>query len=351
MLCVVLAFWISILKIFKSLPNYRHRAIDITSFEKHLESSSGHTLSQIWWNIVSRICFWRNLSTGLLRRSSLQHKEGQSEANFFSSGSKIVKRIRRRKYNPVIIERTMGIVLCPSTTLYRSFLKHGTLTNKAVGTIWRDVSKASEKRRIPDPRPLWLLCGTPSVLGLDLASRRAEHSLLWQMFLYILIYCFHHLKCLCIVFMASPLWLAVDPRSLYGGLFTNVYVSFWLHSFSGLWECWDPINRFNHSSFVAVVTPTNRPKSVRNHSLIEVLGGVLCCDVAFWIFLLVWGFCHSTESDLFIFLFIKFYIDEVYENQMHGRIWYPVNRLLALRQHRPSNTTDSPVCQDVVFVQ
>ena len=39
----VLAFWISILKIFKSLPNYWHRVTDITSFEKHLESSSGPT--------------------------------------------------------------------------------------------------------------------------------------------------------------------------------------------------------------------------------------------------------------------------------------------------------------------
>ena len=40
-----LAFRIFILKIFKLLPNYGHRATDITSFEKHLESSSGHTLS------------------------------------------------------------------------------------------------------------------------------------------------------------------------------------------------------------------------------------------------------------------------------------------------------------------
>ena len=55
-------------------------------------------------------------------------------ANFVSSGSKIVKRLRRRKYDPLIIERTIGIVLGPSTALYRSFLEHFTLTNKAVGT-------------------------------------------------------------------------------------------------------------------------------------------------------------------------------------------------------------------------
>ena len=55
--------------------------------------------------------------------------------NFISSGSKIVKRLRRRQYDPVIIERTIGLVLGPCTALYRPFLKHCTLMNKAVGTI------------------------------------------------------------------------------------------------------------------------------------------------------------------------------------------------------------------------
>ena len=53
----------------------------------------------------------------------------------YSSGSKIVKRLRRRQYDPAIIERTIGLVLGPFTALYRSFLKRCTLTNKAVGTI------------------------------------------------------------------------------------------------------------------------------------------------------------------------------------------------------------------------
>ena len=55
--------------------------------------------------------------------------------NFISSGSKIVKRLRRRQYDPAIIDRTIGLVLGPFTALYRSFLKRCTLTNKAVGTI------------------------------------------------------------------------------------------------------------------------------------------------------------------------------------------------------------------------
>ena len=55
--------------------------------------------------------------------------------NFISSGSKIVKRLRRRQYDPVIIERTIGLVLGHCIALYKPFLKHCTLTNKAVGTI------------------------------------------------------------------------------------------------------------------------------------------------------------------------------------------------------------------------
>ena len=107
------------------------------------------------------------------------------EANFVSSGSRIVKRLWRRKYVPVIIERTICLVLGPSTALYRSFLKHCTLTNKAVGNIRWDLSKPPQRGQGPDPRPLWLLVETPLVLGLDIASRRAEHILLWRMSLYI----------------------------------------------------------------------------------------------------------------------------------------------------------------------
>ena len=64
---------------------------------------------------------------------------------FISSGSKIVKRIRRRQYDPLIIEKTIGLVLGPSTALYGPFLKHCTLTNKAVGTIWRALSNTSSE--------------------------------------------------------------------------------------------------------------------------------------------------------------------------------------------------------------
>ena len=96
--------------------------------------------------------------------------------NFILSGSKIVKRLRRRQYDPVIIEMTIGLVLGPSTALYEPFLKHCTLTNKAVGTIWRVLSKPPQRRQGPDLCPLWLLVGTPSAIRPELAYSRAEHS-------------------------------------------------------------------------------------------------------------------------------------------------------------------------------
>ena len=45
-------------------------------------------------------------------------------------------------------------------------------------------------------------------------------------------------------------------------------------------EGWNPVNRFNHTSRIDVVTPTDRPRSVRKRRVIEVFGGVLCCNVA-----------------------------------------------------------------------
>ena len=33
---------------------------------------------------------------------------------------------------------------------------------------------------------------------------------------------------------------------------------------------WDPINRFNHTSWMTLLASTDRPKSVRNRCIIEV---------------------------------------------------------------------------------
>ena len=95
----------------------------------------------------------------------------KDNTNFISSGSKIVKRLRRRQYDPVIIDRTIRFVLGRFTALCRSFLKRCTLANKAVWTIWRALSKPRQGRQGPDPRPLLFLVGTPSASGPVLAYR------------------------------------------------------------------------------------------------------------------------------------------------------------------------------------
>ena len=77
--------------------------------------------------IVSRMCFKRNHSPGLRRYKLRRVKD---LAYFISSSLKIVKRIRRRQYDPVLIKRTIGLVIGPSTTFYRQFLKDFNLNNK-----------------------------------------------------------------------------------------------------------------------------------------------------------------------------------------------------------------------------
>ena len=77
----------------------------------------------------------------------------KGEANFVPSVSKIVIRLWCRKYEQVIIEMTIGLVLDPSTALYKSFLEHYTLTNKAVGTLVCDLSNPPQRRQGPDTLP------------------------------------------------------------------------------------------------------------------------------------------------------------------------------------------------------
>ena len=158
----------------------------------------------------------------------------KSESNFISSGSKIVKRLRRRQYDPDIIERTIGLVVGPFTALYRSFLKRCTLTNKVVGTIWRALSKPPQRRLGPDPRPLWLLIGTPSAFGPELACRLCVVQPTLMDVPIFLIY-FYITICLCTTFL-WPLrlgWLLV--LSLYKEDYLQIFkcVSFWLHGCCG----------------------------------------------------------------------------------------------------------------------
>ena len=97
-------------------------------------------------------------------------------------------------------------------------------------------------------------------------------------------------------------WLLVC--CLYKEVYLQIfrYVPFWLHGCFGEWEG-GPVNQVNHTSWVAIVTPTERPKSVRNRCLIELFSGVVfVVTLPFWRFCWCRGFCHRTGSDLRLFV-------------------------------------------------
>ena len=55
---------------------------------------------------------------------------------------------------------------------------------------------------------------------------------------------------------------------------------------------------------MTAVTPTDRPKSVRNRCEIEVFGSVVyVVTLLFGFFCGCRGFCYRTESDIFLFLY------------------------------------------------
>ena len=91
------------------------------------------------------------------------------------------------------------------------------------------------------------------------------------------------------------MWLLVC--CLYKDIYLQFFkcVSFWLHGCCWEWEG-GPVNRL--TSWVAVFTLTDRPKSVCNCCLIELF--VCVVTLLFWHF--CWctcrGFCHKTKSDL-----------------------------------------------------
>ena len=226
--------------------------------------------------------------------------------DFISSDQKIIKRLRRREYNPLIIKRTIGLLLGHSTALYRPILQHCTLTNKAVWTIWRALSKPRQRRQGPDLRPLWLLVGTPSAIRLMSLTdgRSIACPIRMPLYIYFCLYKIYHLWFTCIDFY---------DLSALGGCWFVVYITNFLNvcpfdytAVAGSGEV-GPVNQVNHTSWVAIVTPTDRPKSVRNRSVIELFCGVVCVFILpFWHLCWFRGFCHRTESDLFLFLLPSF---------------------------------------------
>ena len=75
---------------------------------------------------------------------------------------------------------------------------------------------------------------------------------------------------------------AVLYRLSYPGFDESCAIKVFLMVMTFIYTCtcgeWEggPVNQVNHTSWVAVVTPTDRPKSVRNCCLIELFCGVVC---------------------------------------------------------------------------
>ena len=93
--------------------------------------------------------------------------------------------------------------------------------------------------------------------------------------------------------MTSPLGVAVGLLSIKK-IYLQILkcVSFLLHGCCGEWESWThkPVN---HTSWMTVVTPSDRPKSVRNRCVIELFGDIFvlsCCpfdiSVGIWAFVI-----------------------------------------------------------------
>ena len=96
-----------------------------------------------------------------------------------------------------------------------------------------------------------------------------------SLYIYLLYYIYHLICFTCIDFYDFSAW---------GGCWFVFYIRRFIYKFlnvcpfdytavAGCGNVW-PVNQVNHTSWVAVVTPTDRPKSVRNHCLIELFCGV-----------------------------------------------------------------------------
>ena len=104
-----------------------------------------------------------------------------------------------------------------------------------------------------------------------------------------LLYYIYHICFSCIYFHGLSAW---------GGCWFVVYIRRFIYAFlnvcpfdytavSGSGKI-GPVNQVNHTSWVAVVTPTDHPKSVCNRSVIGLFWRCLCCHFALMTFLLVY---------------------------------------------------------------
>ena len=115
-----------------------------------LKNPLDHSLAwKFFLNLVQcgyRLC-WKRISSPVFYRDLVYKlKSVKGAVNFISSSLKIVQRIRRRKNDPVIIERNLGLVFGPFTALYRPLPMCSTLTHTAMWMLWRTLSRSPQRR-------------------------------------------------------------------------------------------------------------------------------------------------------------------------------------------------------------
>ena len=130
------------------------------------------------------------------------------------------------------------------------------------------------------------------------------------MFLYIFDILLYYYICQCITFLWPLRFCRLLILSLYKKDYLQFFfksVSFWLHNCCGWWEGWAPVNRFNHTRWVAENTPTDRPKTVFNRFVIKLFVALFVLSLCPFDISVGVGraFCHRTESYLFLFVIIN----------------------------------------------
>ena len=111
----------------------------------------------------------------------------------------------------------------------------------------------------------------------------------------------------------------------------------------GKWEGWNPVNRCNHTSWVAIVTSIDRPKSVRHRCVIEVFSDVcvlLRCFLGFSVGLGVFVIGLSQISSLFSFN----RSEEQRSNQRMSLFYLPMKASLSIYMYLMENNCNNFQC-------
>ena len=223
------------------------------------------TSVEIWWYFVPRIFVNRNLLPGLLWWSSLQTKEGQRPTKFLLVGFGNSQTPSTTTVWPSDHREDYRSCAWPFYSLVRTFPKALHSDWQGGGDYMTGLVQTSEATWSWSLSPC-LLVGTPSAIIPELAFSRVEHSRPYSDCAKYIFDIYYLLTMLFVYWFLLPLrlvWLLVC--CLYKEVYLQIFkcVSFWLHGCCGEWEG-GPVNQVNHTSWVAVVTPTDRPKSVRN---------------------------------------------------------------------------------------